>query len=183
MLLLVYPLLWLTGHVFNVENLSDILGQDKQLVSIPKIVEFNYCHPILIFCYPSSRQLNPLATKQRHLEIGTVIQLPYLFNVAVICVLFLLLSMASIRTPLFWFFYLGLLYKMCFHLSRTLGMLIFQYGPLANKNSCSLISMLCIRCFRNQLQKVFMCFLEFSCVPRYMGQPRMIVEELYNALS
>ena len=52
--LLVYPLLWLAGHVFNVENLSDILGRTNGSSLYLRLLR-STCHPILIICYPSSR--------------------------------------------------------------------------------------------------------------------------------
>ena len=33
---------------------QEVAGGDRPRHA-PKIVEINYCHPILIFCYPSSR--------------------------------------------------------------------------------------------------------------------------------
>ena len=95
LVLLVDPLLWLARHVLNVENLSNILSSDEWLISVPKIVKINYWHTVLIFC--DSSQLHPLAPKQRHLEIGTIIKFPYLFNVTVKCLLFFI-AVCGIQT-------------------------------------------------------------------------------------
>ena len=75
-------------HVLHIDNLCHIIGWDERFVSVPKIVQIHCCHSVLwVYLYPSSRQNDPFALKQRDLKIMSVVKFPYVHYVTIIRVL------------------------------------------------------------------------------------------------
>jgi hypothetical protein len=81
--------------------LMHIFGKDEWFIFETNPGQVHYCHSILIFPYATSSKFYPLAKKQRDVK-WSVLKLSYLFYDTIIQVLVIVLSMASIRAPLFW---------------------------------------------------------------------------------
>jgi hypothetical protein len=82
MVLLLVSRIW----ILYIEDLCDIFGKNKWLFSVTEKSEIDISHPILIGLH-SIWESGPLATKQRDLQIFSVLQLSNLLYEAIVCFL------------------------------------------------------------------------------------------------